>query len=279
MTYSVVARDTKTGQLWVAVQTHWFGVGNNVPWLEAWVWAIATQAQTNMDYGKKWIKLLWDGKSPSEVLKEISYSDTAFESRQVAMMDSKGNMIAHTGKDCIKYAWYLIWENFIVQGNILTNDRVLPAMKFAYEENIDADFAERLYLCIKAGEEAGWELRWVQSAALRIVSWEKESYDIMNLRIDDHPKPLVEMKRQLDIQRAYNFLNEAEEEWETWDIQKSLELFSQALEIIPESEEFLFWKAYMLKNRWRKEQAKEIIWKYFSESKLWMELWGRINNP
>lgn len=276
MTYSVVARDIKTWHLGVAVQTHWFWVGNNVPWLEAWVWAIATQAQTNMDYGKKWLKLLWDGKSPSEVLKEISHSDTAFESRQVAMIDSIGNMIAHTGKDCIKYAWYLIWESFIVQGNILTNDRVLPAMKSAYEENIDTDFAERLYLCIKAWEEAWWELRWVQSAALRIVPWERDSYDIINLRIDDHTQPLSELKRQLDIQKAYNLLNDAEEEWITWDIGLSLKLFTQALTILPESEEILFWKAYMLKNKGRTEEAEEIFKKFWDNSK-WGELRKRIS--
>lgn len=276
MTYSVVARDKKTGRLWVAVQTHWFWVWNNVPWLEAWVGAIATQAQTNMNYGKKWLKLLEAGKTPDEVIKEIWTTDEAFESRQVAMIDNQGNISAHTWKDCVDVAGYLTWDNFIVQGNILTNQKVLPAMKKSYEENMEKNFPERLYLCIKAGQDAGWELRWAQSTALRIVSWEKDSYDIMNLRIDDHENPLEELWRQLKIQQAYNYLNAAEEEGETWDIKKSLELFSKALEIIPGSEEFLFWKAFMLQNRWRLDEAEEIFSKFWENTKWW-ELRKRIS--
>lgn len=276
MTYSIVARDKKTGQLGVAVQTHWFGVGNNVPWLEAWVGAIATQAQTNMDYGKKWLKLLEGWKTPEEVIQEIWNTDKAFESRQVAIIDVIWNIAVHTWKDCIKYAGYLIGEDYIVQGNILSNESILLAMQQSYEKNKDVDFPERLYLSIKAAEEAGGELRWVQSTALRIVSREKDTYDIMNLRIDDHKEPLIELKRQLDIQKAYNFLNEAEEEWSIWDIEVSLKLFSQALDIIPESKEFLFWKAFMLKNRGRLKESEEIFHQNFWEDSTWIELKKRI---
>lgn len=275
MTYSVVARDKKTWQLWIVVQTHWFWVGNNVPWLEAWVGAIATQAQTNMDYGKKWLKLLEEWKSPEQVIVEIWSNDDGFESRQVAIIDAAGNMFAHTWTDCVKYAWYLSWDNFIVQGNILTNEDVLPVMKKSYEDNMNIDFAERLYLCIKAGEDAGWELRWTQSAALRIVSWEKENYDLMNLRIDDHKEPLSEMKRQIDIQKAYNLLNQAEEQWETWTVEKSLELFNEVLRMMPSSEEALFWKAFMLKNNGEIQQAEEIFSQFPDDSK-WQELRRRI---
>jgi len=276
MTYSVVARDKKTGQLWVAVQTHWFGVGNNVPWLEAWVWAIATQAQTNMDYGKKWLTLLEQWKSLQQAFDEIAKTDEALDMRQVAMIDNDWKVFAHTWKWCVKYADYIIWDEFIVQGNILTNEDVLPAMKQAYEENIDGDFATRLYQCIKAGEEAGWELRGVQSAALRIVPWNRNEYDIVNLRIDDDKKPLNEIFRQLEIQRAYNILNLAEEEWEVWSSEKSLRLFKESLNMIPNSDEILFWKAFMLQNRWKIEQAEEIFSNFPKNSK-WQELRKRIS--
>lgn len=276
MTYSVVARDKKTGQLWICVQTHWFWVGNIVPWLESWIWAIATQSQTNMDYGKKGIKLLGQWKTPDEAFHGVADTDEAKESRQVAIMDIWWNIYAHTWDDCIKYADSLIWDNFIVQGNILTNEDVLPAMKKVYEDNMHVDFAERLYLCVKAGEDMGWELRGVQSAALRIVPWEKDMYDIINIRIDDDTQPLSELKRQLNIQRAYHYLNDAEEEGARWSIEASLKLFTQALNIIPHSKEFLFWKAFMLRNKWEEAQAQAIFEDCFEWEEKWIELWNRI---
>ncbi len=276
MTYSVVARDKKTGQLGIAVQTHWFGVGNNVPWLESGVWAVATQAQTNMDYGKKWLELMQSGKSVKLAFDEIATSDEALDVRQVAMMDNEWSIVTHTWSWCLNYASYLQWDGFIVQGNILTNEDVVPAMKESYEKNIDKDFAERLYLCIKAWEEAWWELRWVQSAALRIVPWIKGSYDIMNLRVDDHTTPLSELKRQLDLQKAYNLLIQAEEAGFTGTYEESLDLFSRAFEILPDNEEFFFWKAFMLQNHWKKKQSEEIFNTILKDEK-WKELKKRIS--
>lgn len=276
MTYSILARDKKTGQLWVAVQTHWFGVGNNVPWLEAGVWAVATQAQTNMDYWKIGLQLMKSGKSIQEVFDVISQDDDALHVRQVAMIDAQGNVFAHTWGWCLKYADYIIWDDFIVQGNILTNQNVIPAMQKAYQENIEIDFAERLYLCIKAWEEAWWELRWVQSAALRIVPGVQNEYDIIDLRVDDHEKPLEELKRQLDIQKAYNFLIQAEEAGFTWTIQESLQLFDKAFQIDSQNEEFMFWKAFMFQNNGKVEEAEEIFQKFPKDSK-WQEMRKRIS--
>jgi len=276
MTYSVVARDKKTWQLGVAVQTHWFGVWNNVPWLEAWVWAVATQAQTNMDYGKRWLKLMKSWKSLEEAFDEIAKIDEALHMRQVAMMNNQWNIVAHTWEGCIRYADYIQWDNFIVQGNLLTNTEVLPAMKKAYEDNIDLDFAERLYLCIKAWEDAWWELRWVQSAAIRIVPSEKDMYDVVNIRIDDHISPLTEIHRQLEIQKAYNILTLAEEEWEVWSVEESRGLFSEALNILPNSKEILFWKAFMLYNNGKKQEAEEIFNTILKDNK-WKELKKRIS--
>lgn len=276
MTYSVVARDKKTWQLWVAVQTHWFGVGNNVPWLEAGVWAVATQAQTNMDYGKKWLKLMGSWKSVEEAFDEISRNDEALDVRQVAMMDSTWTVVAHTWSGCLNYASYLEWDSFIVQGNILTNEHVVPAMKKSYEENMELDFAERLYLCIKAWEEAWWELRWVQSAALRIVPWYKNQYDVIDLRIDDHKAPLTELKRQLDLQKAYSLLIQAEEAWFTGTYEESIDLFKQAFDIFPDNHEFHFWKAFMLQNHWKVDEAQEIFDTILKDDK-WKELKERIS--
>ncbi len=276
MTYSIVARDKKTGQLWVAVQTHWFGVGNNVPWLEAGVWAVATQAQTNMDYWKIGLQLMKSGKSIQEVFDIISQDDDALHVRQVAMIDAQGNVFAHTWEWCLKYADYIIWDDFIVQGNTLTNENVVPAMKEAYEKNIHKDFAERLYLCIQAWEDAWWELRWVQSAALRIVSSVQDEHDIMNLRIDDHLEPLQELKRQLNIQKAYNLVIQAEEAGFTGTIEESLQLFDKAFQIDPDNEEFMFWEAFMFQHNGKREEAEEIF-KRFPKNSKWSELRKRIS--
>lgn len=275
MTFSVVARDKKTGQLWVAVQTHWFGVGNNVPWLEAGVWAIATQAQTNMDYGKKWLELLKAWRLPQDVFEEISWADESKENRQVAIIDAQGSIYAHTWKDCVKYADYLVWDCFVVQGNILSNENVLPAMKKAYEDYIDIDFAVRLMYTLHAGQDAGWELRGQQSAALRIVPWEKDRYDAINLRVDNDENPLDKMWGQLDICRAYNYLMKAEDAWDIWDIKKSLELFQKVFQIMPDSEEALFWKAFMLLNNWKSLEAEQIFNQFSPDSK-WKELRTRL---
>lgn len=277
MTYSIVARDKKTWQLGIAVQTHWFWVGNNVPWLEAWVWAIATQAQTNMDYGKKWLKLLEQWKTLQEAFDEIAKNDEALNMRQVAMIDNEWKMLTHTWDWCVKYADYIIWDEFVVQGNLLTNEDVLPAMKKAYEDNIEKDFAQRLYLSIKAWEETGWELRGVQSAAIRIVSWTRDEYDIVNLRIDDNKKPLDEINRQLELQRAYNILALAEEEWEVGIVNESLKLFDEVFAIIPESKEALFWKAFMLKGRGEIVESQKIFDENFQWEERWKELWERIS--
>jgi len=276
MTYSVVARDKKTGQLWVAVQTHWFGVGNNVPWLEAGIWAVATQAQTNMDYGKYWLKLMQEWKTPQEAFDEIASSDESLHMRQVAMMDNEWKIVAHTWDGCVKYADYIIWDNFILQWNLLTNDSVLPAMKKAYEANIDNDFSVRLMLTLHAWQDAGWELRGQQSAALRIVPPEKNAYDIINLRIDNDENPLDKMWGQLDVAVAYRTLMQAEEEGDLWNIEKSLDLFDKFFRIMGKSEEALFWKAFMLHNNWRMQEA-ENIFKEFPENSKWQELKNRIS--
>lgn len=278
MTYSIVAKDKKTWNLWVAVQTHWFWVGNNVPWLEAWVWAIATQAQTEMRYGKEWLQLLQQWLSSEETLKRLLDEDEFSETRQVAIMDTFWNIAAHTGESCISYAWYLKGDGFIVQGNILTNEDVLWAMYESYNHNSNLDFADRLVASIRAGEEAGGELRGVQSAAIRIVSWEKNQYDILNLKVDDSENPLNEIERQLKIATAYDFLNKAEELGQTWSVEESKEFFEKALKSLPNNKEIPFWEAYMLKTRWKEKEAIEILDKYFKDETMWQILWERINS-
>jgi uncharacterized Ntn-hydrolase superfamily protein len=276
MTYSIVARDQKTWDMWVAVQTHWFWVGDNVPWVKAWVWAIATQALTEMRYWYEGIEQLEQWKKPEEVLKMLSDIDEAFQSRQVAMIDNEGNLVSHTGDDCVKHAWSIIWDNFIVQWNILTNDTVLQSMYDSYEQNLHVDFPERLLLSLQAWQDAWWELRWQQSSALFVASGKKWENLKLQLKVDNSKTPILDLKESLKVKQWYDLLMKAEEEWTLWDIDKSLDLFQAAKEKLPGNKEVLFWEASMLYNRGRKEESEEIFKIHFEWESNWKELWNRI---
>ena len=276
MTYSIVARDKETGDMWVAVQTHWFWVGDNVPWVKSWVWAIATQALTEMRYWYEWIEHLEKWKKPEEVLKALSDIDDAYQSRQVAMIDNEGSLVSHTGDDCVKYAWSIVWDNFIVQWNILANDTVLQSMYDAYEQNSNMSFPERLLMSLQAWQDAWWELRWQQSSALFVVSNKKWENPKIQLKIDDSTTPIEDLKKSLKIKQWYDLLMKAEEEWTLWDIDKSLKLFQEAKNFLQNNKEVLFWEASMLYNRERKEQSKEIFETHFKWEDNWRELWNRI---
>ena len=276
MTYSIVARDKETGDMWVAVQTHWFWVWDNVPWVKSWVWAIATQALTEMRYWYEWIEHLEKWKKPEEVLKALSDIDDAYQSRQVAMIDNEGSLVSHTGDDCVKYAWSIVWDNFIVQWNILANDTVLQSMYDAYEQNSNMSFPERLLMSLQAWQDAWWELRWQQSSALFVVSNKKWENPKIQLKIDDSTTPIEDLKKSLKIKQWYDLLMKAEEEWTLWDIDKSLKLFQEAKNFLQNNKEVLFWEASMLYNRERKEQSKEIFETHFKWEDNWRELWNRI---
>lgn len=276
MTYSIVARDKETWDMWVAVQTHWFWVGNNVPWLKSGVWAIATQALTEMKYWYGWLELLEEWKTPEELLKIIWDEDEAYELRQVAVIDNNWNIASHTGGDCVNHAWSIVWDNFVVQWNILTNDNVLKAMHNAYEKNLNKPFPERLLLTLQWWQDAWGEIRWQQSSALCIVSNKKWETPKIKLQIDNSVTPIKDLMDSLNIYLWYEYLKDAEDEWTTWDIEKSLELFQKVKELLPDNKEVFFWEASMLYNRWRIEESKKIFDTHFTWDENWQELWNRI---
>ena len=264
--------------MWVAVQTHWFWVGNNVPWVKSGVWAIATQALTEMKYWYDWLALLEEWSTPEEVLKKIGSGDEIHESRQVAVIDNNWNIASHTGTDCVIHAGSIVWDNFVVQWNILTNDKVLQAMYDTYVENHDKPFPERLLLTLQWWQGAWWEIRWQQSSALSIVSNKKWEIPKINLKVDDSLTPIQDLMNSLNIYIWYEFLKDAEDEWTIWDIEKSLNLFQKAKELLPNNKEVLFWEASMLYNRWRIDESKKIFDIHFKWQENWQELWNRITN-
>src|SRR5690242_18424117 len=167
-TFSIVARDPDTGELGVAVQSHYFSVGPIVPWAEAGVGAVATQSLVLVDYGPRGLDLMRGGMSAKDALDSLLKADAHNEGRQVAMVDAKGTVAAYTGKNCIPDAGHHTGNQYSVEANLMANDKVWPAMAEAYEK-AQGDLAERMLQALEAGQKAGGDIRGKQSAAILIV--------------------------------------------------------------------------------------------------------------
>jgi len=197
-TFSIVGFDPKNGELGVAVQSKFPAVGAIVPWARAKVGAIATQALINVSYGPKGLKMMEEGISVQETVRSLVEEDSHAQARQLAIIDAKGRAAAHTGDECLEWAGHLIGEFYSCQGNILANSKVLPAMARAYEQKT-GDLVDRLLEALSAGQAAGGDRRGQQSAAILVVR-EKGGYEgftdrYVDLRVDDHPSPIEELKR------------------------------------------------------------------------------------
>src|SRR5579864_4134123 len=188
MTWSIIAIDSASGQIGVAVATRFFAVGARVPHIAAGFGAIATQALVNPYYGIDGVKLLREGKSPDEIVTTLLSADPGCESRQLHVMDVEGRIAAHTGKDCVDWCGHLKGDGFSIAGNMLASGAVLDESAKAYVANETLPFAQRLIAAMKAGEAAGGDKRGRQSAAL--VIHEREEWSALDLRVDDHADPL-----------------------------------------------------------------------------------------
>ena len=261
-TYSIVARDPETGELGVAVQSHWFSVGSTVPWAEAGVGAVATQSFVDPSYGKLGLELMRAGRGAPESLAGLLAADSASQVRQVGMIDARGRVAAHTGEKCISAAGHIVGENFSVQANMMEKDTVWPAMARAFRET-KGDLAERMLAALEAAEAQGGDIRGRQSAALIVVSgkasgrpWADRRFD---LRVDDHPAPLKELRRLVTLQRAYNLMNEGDLALERNDTQAALKAYSAAEALVPDNAEMVFWHAVSLVNVGKVDEALPLL--------------------
>jgi uncharacterized Ntn-hydrolase superfamily protein len=208
-TFSIVAFDPATGDLGVAVASRVFGVGNHVPWAEAGVGAIATQAAMNGGYGPRGLELLRQGLTAQQVLERLLAEDRfdRLEGRQVAIIDAKGNIAVHTGPAASEWKGHITGTTYSVQGNILAGPHVAQAMARAFE-NAKGELAERLYAALKAGDDAGGDRRGRQSASILVVR--KGGGSSLNndrlcyINVDDNPDPLLELGRLLPLQLAWS---------------------------------------------------------------------------
>src|ERR1700674_4197366 len=206
MTYSIVARDKKTGEFGVAVQSHYFQVSPAVPWALAGVGAVATQSMVNLSYGPLGLELLQAGYSADQALRALTAGDPKAEVRQCAIVDAAGNVAAHTGTKCILAAGHRLGDGFSCQANLMEKDTVWDAMAAAFEAT-DAPLAERMMAALEAAEAEGGDIRGKQSAAMLVVAGTNTGRPwvdrIIDLRVEDAAEPLPELRRLLRIKRAY----------------------------------------------------------------------------
>jgi len=239
-TFSIVAFDPATKDLGIAVQSRYFSVGPIVPWAEADVGAIATQSFVNVSYGPKGLQLLREGLAVDEVIEKLTREDEGREFRQMGIIDAKGNVAAYTGKKCLEWAGSKIGKCYSAQGNILANEEVVKRMGRRFE-TLTGDLADRLIAALEGGEEAGGDARGRQSAALLVVRKSKGrgGYGdrLIDLRVEDHPNPIGELKRLLNLHRVFYLIDEAEEMLVHEDAEKAVSTINKAIKLNPNSDD------------------------------------------
>ena len=278
-TYSIVALDQETGQLGVAVQSHWFSVGTVVPWAKAGVGAVATQSIAEPSYGPKGLALMEKGIPANEALHSLLAKDPGENVRQVAMVDAKGNVGVHTGSRCISYASHRTGKNYSVQANIMAKPTVPAAMVQAFESTT-GDLAERMLAALDAAEVEGGDLRGRQSAAMLVVSGEPTGDPwadrIVDLEVADHEDPLRELRRLLRISRAYRHAQKGDEYLEQDEMNMALQEYSAAEKFYPENPELPFWTAVTLAETGELQKALPIFKDVFNRNENLRELVPRI---
>lgn len=278
-TYSIVARDSATGQLGVAVQSHWFSVGSSVPWVAAGAGAVATQSFTDPSYGHLGLEMLRAGRSAPAALEGLVAADPSPEVRQVGMVDAEGRTAVHTGERAIAEACHGTGPGFTVQANLMHHAGVCAAMDSAYRAS-EGDLAARLFAALEAAQAQGGDIRGKQSAALVVESgdpgapsWERRLFD---LRIDDHPRPLEELGRLLEVARAYHHMNAGDEAVTRGDMEVAVEEYRAAEELLPDRAEPYFWHAVNLVSAGRVDDAMPLFAEAFRIREAWRELVPRL---
>jgi uncharacterized Ntn-hydrolase superfamily protein len=279
VTYSIVARDDRSGELGVAVQSHFFGVGSLVSWAEAGVGAIATQSVADPSYGPRGLELMRAGASAPEALHRLLAEDRQERVRQVAFIDRHGRVATHTGSRCIREAGHRVADGVSAQANIMERGTVPDAMVAAYR-SADGDLAERLVEALEAAEGEGGDLRGRQSAALLVVAprpsgrpTEDRLYD---LRVDDHPEPVAELRRLLALSRAYERVDIGDELAAAGNVEAALTEYAAAHSEQPDSAELAFWHGVALAANGREDEARPLLERAYARGEGWRELLRRL---
>lgn len=278
-TYSIVARDSVTGDIGVAVQSHWFSVGTTVIYGEAGVGVVATQSLVNPSYGPKGLVLMGQGLSPQQALNALIKNDNGEMYRQVAFLNAEGDVATHTGSLCIEAAGHRQGKNFSVQANMMLKNTVWDAMANAFETT-KGTLSERILAALKAAQDEKGDIRGKQSAAILIVkgeatgnSWEDT---IMDLRVEDHENPIAELERLMNIHKAYDYMNKGDLAMEEGDSKKAETLYLSAQKLFPDNLEMQYWYAINLLNNRQFDKAHPILKSIFKQDDNWRELTSRL---
>ncbi len=240
-TYSIVARDPETGELGVAVQSHWFSVGSVVAWARPGVGAVATQSVAEVAHGPNALERMQEGLDAQAAIDAVLATDEQARYRQLGAVDAQGLAASHTGASCIPCAGDAGGESFACQANMMANETVPAAMADAYRSH-EGDLADRLLAALDAAQAAGGDLRGQQSAALLVVPAEGEPWRTrFDIRVEDHADPLGELRRLARFARAYEMAGRADELAAEGDHAAATELYLRSAELAPEADELAFW--------------------------------------
>ncbi len=275
-TYSIVARDAGTGELGVAVQSHWFSVGPIVPWARVGVGAVATQANAEISYGPRGLELMASGLSAPETLRRLLAEDPIAATRQVAMVDADGHVAAHTGAECIPFAGDIAAEAVSCQANIMADERVWPAMLAAYQAT-EGPLKTRLLAALDAAEAEGGDIRGRQSAAILVVPGDGNPWDtVVDLRVEDHPAPLTELRRLIALDEAYKLAGDADELAGPGRHDEAAEKFQAASALAPDNHELIFWSGLGAAQRGELELGVSLVRRAIELQPGWGELIPRL---
>jgi len=278
-TFSIVARDTVTGEMGVAVQSHWFSVGTLVTWGEAGVGVVATQSFINASFGPRGLALLKNGLTPKQAIEMLIKNDNGRDVRQLAILDGKNPPANYTGEKCIPEAGGIVGKNFAVQANIMASKKVWPAMAKAFKST-KGPLAERMVAALVAAQKAGGDIRGKQSAALLVVKgkstgkvWDDR---LIDLRVDDSKTPIKELQRLLKVHRAYEHMNAGDLALTNGNTKLAMEEYSSAEKMFPKNEEMKYWHAVTLANIGKLNEALPLFKTVFKQNKNWAILTPRL---
>lgn len=279
-TFSIVAQDPVTGDMAVGVQSHWFSVGTAVPWGKSGVGVVATQSFVNQRYGFEGLQLMENGLSAEQALEKLKKEDEGVAFRQVAMLSKDGSIAAFTGEKCVEAALHIVEDTYSIQANMMEDENVVYAMRDAFEENSNLPLAERVVAAMQAAQASGGDIRGKQSAALIVVGkdtpkdpWMDKKID---LRVEDHPTPVEELSRLLNVHRAYAYMTEGDVAMENENPKAALAAYAKAEALQPANEEIKFWKAVALVNSDQVNKSVPIFERLFMNDKRWQRLLKRL---
>jgi uncharacterized Ntn-hydrolase superfamily protein len=278
-TYSIVARDAATGELGVAVQSHWFSVGSVVIWAEPGIGAVATQSFVLPDYGPNGLALMRGGASAAQALEQTLAADAHIDVRQVAMVDAHGGVAVHTGENAIAEHCHITGEGYSVQANMMRDGTVCTAMSAAFEAST-GPLSERLMLALEAAQGEGGDIRGKQSAAMLVVSGDAElpawSGRLVDLRVEDNPDPLVELRRLLGLSRVYGLMQAGDDAMAEGDMAAASAAYASASALAPDNHEVVFWHAITLATGGDMAAAAPLFSRAFAAWPQWRDIIARL---